>query len=168
MSTGLADLFQHNLWANLRLLAACASVGDAALDASTPGTFGRVRDTLVHIFAVEEGYVAMVTGQAAEPGLYDLWLSGGFPAFDELRARARRSGEALIALASDLQPGQVLHVDSQGHRFTMAAIVPLIQAINHATEHRTHVVTILSQQGVAPPRIDGWGYAEELGTLRTE
>ena len=96
----------------------------------------------------------MVTGQAIELGLYGQWLRRGFPGFDELRARTRHSGEALVALASDLQPGQLLHLDSQGQQFTMAAIVPLIQAINHATEHRTHVVTILSQQGVAPPRID--------------
>ena len=36
-----------------------------------------------------------------------------------------------------------------------------LQAINHATEHRAHVATILSQHGVAPPELDGWTYDEE-------
>ena len=57
MTTGLADFFKYNLWANLRLLDACAHLSDAQLDATTRGTFGSVRQTLIHIFAGEEGYV---------------------------------------------------------------------------------------------------------------
>ena len=40
----------------------------------------------------------------------------------------------------------------------MPAMVLLIQAINHATEHRTHIKTILSQQGIQPPEVDSWTY----------
>jgi uncharacterized damage-inducible protein DinB len=50
MTTGLPDFFTYNLWANLRLLDACAH-----LDATTRGTFGSVRETLMHLFASEEG-----------------------------------------------------------------------------------------------------------------
>ena len=57
MTTGLADFFTYNLWANLRLLDACAHLSDAQLDATTKGTFGSVRETLMHLFASEEGYV---------------------------------------------------------------------------------------------------------------
>jgi uncharacterized damage-inducible protein DinB len=34
--------------------------------------------------------------------------------------------------------------------------VILVQAINHATEHRSHVATILTQLGIQPPEMDGW------------
>ena len=34
----------------------------------------------------------------------------------------------------------------------------LIQAINHATEHRAQVATILTQQGSTPPEMDGWTF----------
>ena len=57
MTTGLPDFFTHNLWANLRLLDACAHLSDAHLDATTRGTFGSVRETLMYLFASEEGYV---------------------------------------------------------------------------------------------------------------
>ena len=46
--TGLADCFRYNLWANRRLLDACARLSDAQLDApATTGTFGSVRETLL-------------------------------------------------------------------------------------------------------------------------
>ena len=45
----LVTLYEHNTWANLRLLDFCAGLSDEQLDASAPGTFGRACDTLVHI-----------------------------------------------------------------------------------------------------------------------
>jgi uncharacterized damage-inducible protein DinB len=45
----LVTFYEHNTWANLRLLDFCAGLSDEQLDASAPGTFGRVRATLVHI-----------------------------------------------------------------------------------------------------------------------
>jgi uncharacterized damage-inducible protein DinB len=49
MASLLVTLYEHNTWANLRLLDFYAGLSDEQLDASAPGTFGRVRDTLVHI-----------------------------------------------------------------------------------------------------------------------
>jgi uncharacterized damage-inducible protein DinB len=40
-------------------------------------------------------------------------------------------------------------------------MVPMIQAINHATEHRVHIAAILTQLGVEPPTLDGWQYGQE-------
>jgi len=55
MTTGLPDFFTYTLWANLRLLDACAHLSDAQPDATTRGTFGSVRETLLHLLASEEG-----------------------------------------------------------------------------------------------------------------
>ena len=57
MTTGLPDFFKYNLWANLRLLDACAHLSDAQLDATKRGTSGSVRETLIHMLAAEEGYI---------------------------------------------------------------------------------------------------------------
>jgi len=155
MATVIADFFRYNLWGNLRVLDACANLDDAQLDASIRGTFGSVRETLVHIVAAEEGYVQRFTGQRPEPALH-----GGvpFPGFDELRRRARHSGEGLIAIAEQFDAGQVLHLSYQGQLYDVPAIFVLIQAINHATDHRSQVATILSQQDVTLPELDGWSY----------
>ena len=159
MSTELVDFFKYNLWANLRLLDACANLADAQLDATMRGTYGSVRATLVHIFAGEEGYVQRFTGQLPQPAPTE---RDPFPGFDELRRRARQNGEALIAIAEHLEHGQVLHLPYQGQRYEVPAILVLIQAITHATDHRSQVATLLSQQDVEPPGFDGWSYYHEM------
>ena len=42
----------------------------------------------------------------------------------------------------------------------------MIQAINHATEHRTQVSTILTQLGLEPPDMTGWQYMDETGEFQ--
>lgn len=165
----LTELFRHNLWANLRVLDACAGLNDEQLDATAPGTYGRVRDTLLHILACEEIYVNLLTGH--EP-VHTLSAGGGFPSFDELRERAHRSGEELINIAARIEPAQVLRgtwrtkpYAWQGKPFAIQAAIPLIQAINHGTEHRAHVMTVLSQIGVKPPALDAWGYGLDQGAV---
>ncbi len=155
MATIIADFFKFNLWANLRVLDACAGLDDAQLDATIRGTFGSVRETLVHIVAAEEGYVQRFTGQRLEPALHK---DDPFPGFDELRRRVRQSGEGLIAIAEQFDAAQVLHLSYQGQFYAVPAIFVLIQAINHATDHRSQVATVLSQQDVTPPELDGWSY----------
>lgn len=163
----LTELFRHNLWANLRVLDACAGLNDEQLDATAPGTYGRVRDTLLHILACEEIYVNLLTGH--EP-VHTLSADSSFPSFDELRQRARRSGEKLVGIAAGIEPTQVLRGTWltkpnawQGKPFAIQAAIPLIQAINHGTEHRSHVATILSQSGIRPPWLDAWAYGVEHG-----
>ena len=155
MNKALADFFKHNLWANLSLLAACANLLDAQLDAPTKGTFGSIRETLMHIFAAEEGYVQRFTGQRPAPALHE---RDPFPGFDQLRQRARKTGEALIAIAEQWEPSQILHLSYQGQSNDVPAIFVLIQAVNHATDHRSQVATLLSQQDITPPELDGWTY----------
>ena len=155
MATVIADFFKFNLWANLRVLDACAGIDDAQLDATVRGTFGSVRETLVHIVAAEEGYVQRFTGQRLEPALHK---DDPFQGFDELRRRVRQSGEGLIAIAEQFDAAQVLHLSYQGQLYDVPAIFVLIQAINHATDHRSQVATVLSQQDVTQPELDGWSY----------
>jgi uncharacterized damage-inducible protein DinB len=50
----------------------------------------------------------------------------------------------------------------RGEPFEIRAEIILIQAINHATEHRTNITTILAQQGAPTPDIDGWSFINEL------
>lgn len=158
MTTGLSDFFQYNLWANLRLLDACSSLSDAQLDATMKGSFGSVRETLMHLFAAEEGYAWDITGRAPTPRLKDFTTFAGF---DELRRRAEWSGNELITIAEqekDLH--RILHLDEG--TYDAPVIIVLIQAINHAVDHRSQIATLLSQQGSELPRVDGWGYNDTM------
>lgn len=121
MNAGLVDFYKHNLWANLLLLDACAPLTDEQLDASAPGTYGRIRDTLVHLFRAEERYLVRLTGQPPESPL----RRGEFPGIATLRAHARRSGEGLIAVTDTVDPAQILRGTFDGEPFEMPVIVPL-------------------------------------------
>lgn len=68
------------------------------------------------------------------------------------------SGEELIAIAEHWEPSQVLQLSYQGQSYEVPAIFVLIQAVNHASDHRSQVATLLSQQDITPPELDGWAY----------
>jgi uncharacterized damage-inducible protein DinB len=157
MTTGLPDFFHHNLWANLRLLNACADLSDAQLDATAQGTFGSIQETLLHLFDAEEGYVRALTGTSPTPRLEEHTT---FPGFATLRQCAERSGQELIRVAEQGNLSQVLHLE--GGTYNAPVIVILIQAINHAVDHRSQISTLLSQQGIDPPDLDGWSYNDAL------
>ncbi|HEY1351239.1 MAG TPA: DinB family protein [Ktedonobacteraceae bacterium] len=160
MTTGLPDFFRYNLWANLRLLDTCAQLSHTQLDATAPGTFGSVRETLLHLVASEERYARALTGTSSIPLLEDLTT---FPGFDELRLHAEHSGQALIRVAEQGELSKVLHLD--GGTYDAPAIVVLIQAINHGIDHRSQIDTLLSLQESDPSGLDGWSYNDALSQL---
>lgn len=159
MTSALTELYKHNLWANLHLLDVCAGLDEAQLDATVPGTYGSIRDTLLHLFAAEGRYVARLSGREPDQSFGE---QAGFPGWEQLRERARQSGEALIAISENFDASRILRGTYRGEAYAIPAVVPMIQAINHATEHRVHIATILTQQGVEPPTLDGWQYGEEV------
>lgn len=161
MTTGLPDFFRYHLWANLRLLDACAQLTAAQLDATMQGTFGSVRETLMHLLTSEEGYTRAVTGKApSTPALEELT---SLPDFDELRQRAKRTGEALIGFVERAEPqdlNTILHLDAG--TYDAPVIVVVIQALDHAIDHRSQIATLLSQQGIELPALDSWAYNDAM------
>lgn len=155
MTTGLSDFFHFHLWANLRLLDACACLSDAQLDATSQGMFGSVRETLVHIFVADENYVEDLTGTAPPSRLEEFTMFAGF---DELRQRAEWSGKELITIAEQRDLDQIIHFPN----YDIRGIIILLQALHHAIEHRSQIATLLSLQDIELPLLDGWGYNNAL------
>ena len=159
MDTPLVLFCKHDLWANLRLLDACAGLSHEELNASVAGTFGNVGNTLNHIVESESGYLyRLQTGRPKPSGGGD----ASFPGIEDLRVQARRNGEGLIEVAERFQPGAFYPVQwKDGHIHDLPAAVYLVQAITHAAEHRSQVLTILTQQGIEVPDLSIWAYCEE-------
>src|SRR6202046_614410 len=63
MNEALVELFRHKTWATLLLIETCRGLEEEVLDATTPGTYGTIRDTLHHLEAADESYLATVTGE---------------------------------------------------------------------------------------------------------
>jgi uncharacterized damage-inducible protein DinB len=149
----LAELLRHNLWANLTLIDRCATLPDGVLGSDVRGTYGGIRETLKHLVGAEERYVAALVGG---PERRNPTLEETAPDLTTLREHARQSGEEFIAYAETVEGNPSLQVTWRSQSFEMPAALFLVQAINHATEHRTQIKTALTQAGVTPPELDGW------------
>ncbi len=153
MTTGLTYIFQHHLWANLSLLDACSKLNDEQLDATTNGVYGSIRATLLHMLSAEGRYVARLTGQ---PSAFS--EEHPFPGFAVLRQQASSTGEALLEQIEQGVEHRTLHISHDGQTFEYPGSFMLLQAINHATDHRSQICTQLTLLGITPPDLDGWSY----------
>lgn len=157
MST-LTTLFQHNRWANLRLVAACAGLNDEQLDTAVVGGYGSIRSTLQHIARSEYSYCYRVrTGESSGS-------SSGRPplTLQEMADSLAESGQGLIDLADGVGADETVVVDWRGTPRAVPKTIFLTQAINHATEHRAQVLTILTQLEVEAPSLDAWTFFDEM------
>lgn len=159
MSAGLVDFYHHNLWANLAILDACEGLTDEQLDFTMDGVFGSIRQTLMHMFGSEEGYVRRHNYAGATP-VPPLKEVTGFAGFDELKRRAERSGKELIAVVEQADLDEVLHLDDGAYDAKL--IIVMMQAINHGIDHRSQISTLMTLQGVQPPSLDAWSYNDSL------
>ena len=149
------ELYKHHLWANEKILEVCEGLPEQALDATVPGTYGSIRDTLVHLFAAEGRYLGAMTGQEE----YAASLKeGSFPGIPVLKERGRASGEQLLTLAERVASNDTIGVDRGGQHYEIPISIFFAQAINHGTDHRAHICTVLTQQGIEPPNLDVWTY----------
>lgn len=152
-------LFEHNTWANLRIIEACHALTDEQLDAEPhSATKGSIRSTLIHLVTAQRGYLALLTQPLEERPTAPI-------AFAELAQSIRLSGEGLIAVARDGSPQQFQTKLRTKDGFFVEPWVILLQVINHATEHREQIKSMLSALGGTPPDIDGWDYGEATGAL---
>jgi len=159
MATPLGDFYRHNLWANLRLTDALATLDAAQLEASAAGTYDSIRATLLHLAANEERYLGLLTGNWPDAAWYK---TGDVPDLATLRTHLAASGNGFIAYAEGYVPGGTAQGEWGGRVTTVPTIVALMQAINHATEHRTNITTVLAQHGLPTPDLDVWSYGEAL------
>ncbi|MBA3825128.1 MAG: damage-inducible protein DinB [Ktedonobacterales bacterium] len=157
MTTPLGDFFRQNVWANLRLIDVLAALDTQQLTASAAGTFGSIHATLRHLAANEERYLALLTGEWPDPA----WYRGEtLPDLATMRAHMEASGNGFIAYTDAYVPGGTAQGEWGGRITTVPTIVVVMQAIYHATEHRTNITTVLAQQGLPTPDLDAWAYNE--------
>ncbi len=155
----LEKLFEHNNWANLQIIQACSALGDEQLDAEPESaSYGSIRSTLLHLVAAQQGYLSLLTLPVEARDRVR-------PAFAELQESARLSGEGLLALVraepSERLKSQLRTMDG----YFVDPWVVMVQIINHATEHREQIKSMLSALGVTPPELDGWSYGEVTNAL---
>ncbi len=156
--TFLLKLFEHNNWANQQVIHACLGLSAEQLDAKpNSATHGTIRETLMHLVSSEEVYLALLTLPPEKRVRKRLEMG-------ELEESARRSGEGLLALIrGELKPA-ASYLQTRDC-YLVEPWVVMVQIINHATEHREQINSMLTAQGVVHPAIDGWDYGDAMNAL---
>ena len=155
----LVQLFEHNNWANRRILEACAALTDAQLDAEPQtATKGSIRETLTHLVAAQRGYHALLTLPLEARPVDPL-------PFDALSASLEHSGGGLLALARAEPTADWTERIRTRDGHLVEPWVVIVQVTNHATEHREQIKSMLTALGVTPPDVDGWSHGEARGAL---
>ncbi len=154
----LEQAFGYHRWANLHLLDVCGALPDEQLELSSPGTYGTIAATWQHLLAAEERYLTRIKGEEPQP-------SGRkpFPGIAVLRREAERTGDALIAAASGLAPGERGDYTFGDERLRLSKWVFAVQALHHGNDHRTHVCTILGAHGIEYGDMDVWAFSRATG-----
>ena len=155
----LVKIFEHNNWANWCILQACAVLNDEQLDASPQSvTKGTIRATLTHLVSSQQSYLRTLTRPLEER------LDPVIVEFVQLQESARMSGEGLLALAKGEQKPLSSRIQTRDG-YMVEPWVVMLQAINHATEHREQIKSMLSDLGITPPDIDGWDFGLATNAL---
>lgn len=147
-------LFAYDEWANARLVAAIATVPDAAFVAPVASSFGSLRDTLAHIASGEWIWLRRFKGEA--PTAPPEWVrsAGRSELVRILEGIEEERREFLAGLSDGALAATLTYrlLNGAERRNTLADLVRHV--VNHSTYHRGQAVTQLRQLGAAPPSTD--------------
>lgn len=155
----LAKLFEHNNWANQKILEACAGLPPEHLDAPPKSaTEGSIRSTLLHLVSAQYGYLRLLTLPLEER------RDRVTVDFSDIEKSLKESGEQLLRLARDTSEIPSTRIQTRDD-YLVEPWVIMVQIINHATEHREQIKSMLTALDITPPSIDGWDYGESVRAL---
>jgi uncharacterized damage-inducible protein DinB len=120
-----------------------------------------VEGTWAHLAANEEGYLRELGEVGVGPGMRTTIFDGEAPrVLASVRPVLARTADAWRQVAREWPDNAVREFADEGEIAAMPISVFVTQVINHGTEHRAHIRTILSSNGLEPPEIDAWHWQD--------
>ncbi len=147
-------LYEHLRWADDRALGAAAKLDPEAYTRALGGSFGSVRDTLVHLVSAEWIWLSRWTGGSPAA----MWDPKDAPDVPALRARWEEVQGGLAAFVERQTP-ETLRAECRYRNLKGQPMAyPLWQLMTHlpqhSTYHRGQVTTLLRQLGAQPAATD--------------
>ena len=159
MTSVLLELVRHKTWATRNLIALCLSLDPTLVDTTSPGTYGTIRQTLVHLVNADRNYFRRISGE--EP----------WDRMDEQTTDLHTVAERFLEIASQWELlAQDASLADRDLRYPKGEVVKaaavFAQSIHHGDVHRAHVLSILGSSGIGVPELDLWEFAVEAGLLK--
>jgi len=154
----ILEPFRHNAWATLRLLAFCRELDPVLMEASAPGSFGSIGQTLAYMVGVEETLAALVEG--GPPHGY----RPRFTSLDDLQERVRWLKERWERILEfEHHPERLVEGERRGAERRLIRLgTVLAQAVHVGNHHRAQICIILASLDLEPPALDAWAYGSHL------
>jgi len=146
--------FDYGYWANAKLLAVISQLTPEQFTQNVAGSYGSIRNTLVHTLSAEWGWLDRCGGPSRGAAL----KAEDFPTVESLVATWRTvetSIRTFVAGLTDEDLGRVIEF-SLPQTGTRAALLGdlLEHAANHAVHHRGQVALLLRVLGYTPGNVD--------------
>lgn len=148
-------LYDYNFWATRRIAGAAGKLTQAQFTASTPLSWGSVRDVLTHVLGAEWIWRVRCQEGQAPPKLLD---PAEFPTLEALLARWAVEEAAMRGYLASLTDAElnapITYRNTAGKPFTAVLWQILVHVVNHGTQHRAEVAHVLTSLGHSPGDID--------------
>jgi uncharacterized damage-inducible protein DinB len=152
----LRSMFEHHLWATEVLIDHLDRLPAEQLDASVPGTYGSMIDTLTHMIDADSRYLLRLRDPTPPLAVDRV----GIPLSQlrsEMPGHRGRWDEALDDLEAGSLHAAILGRDDYPDTDPAESML-LIQAIHHGNDHRTQICSTLGALELPLPEIDGWDF----------
>ena len=150
----LRAMFDYSYWANARLFAVITTLTADEFTRDVAGSYGSVRNTLVHIMSAEAGWLDRCGGPPRGPKLEP----ANYPTAESVVtawAKLEQEVRAFLGGLTDADIARTLEFERgpTGKR-AMPVGALLHHAANHGVHHRGQVATLLRMLGRAPGNVD--------------
>lgn len=161
----LQRLYDYGYWANRRLFQAISRLSPEQFTETVAGSYGSVRNTMVHILSAEWGWLSRCGGPDRGPAL----KPEAYPTIEVVVEAWSRVEGYMREFLGDLSDADLQRIvefqNPRGEKRSMPVGELLQHAANHGVHHRGQVALLIRALGQAPGNFDLLFYdAERRGT----
>jgi uncharacterized damage-inducible protein DinB len=163
----LETLFDYGYWANRKLFGVVAQLTTDEFTRTVAGSYGSVRNTMVHVMSAEWGWLDRCGGAPRGPALN----AADYPTAAALQAQWTKVEASVREFLSTLRDEDLDRIVEFTLGLTGTRAMPLGElmhhAANHAVHHRGQVALLLRALGHVPGNFDILFYYAEQNRTAT-